>query len=48
MSSLRKGLLSPEEFGILSETLLCRQEELMGDRFGIQLIIADIQDLSST
>lgn len=31
MSALRKGLLSPEEFGILSETLLCRHEELMGD-----------------
>lgn len=33
MSSLRKSLLSPEEFGIPNEILLCRREDLMGDRF---------------
>lgn len=36
MSTLRKGLLSPEQLGILSEMVLCRHKELMGDRFRIQ------------
>lgn len=48
LSTLGKGLLSPEQLGVLSEMLLRRHEELMGDRFRIQLIIADIQDFSST